>query len=77
MNQSAVFMTSVYDFIAAVTAYIDVMIDNADVYYDSGYWGVRRDTSRTDYTYAHYDTYNIEQAVNKCIDLIYDQDLHK
>ena len=47
------------------------MIKNADVYYESVRWNdVVRDVGAGGYEYAHTDTENIDQAANKCIDII-------
>ena len=69
MKKSVKNMTSVNDCISDMIEYVDVMIDNADVYYgDAGY--AMRCTPSGDHVYAADDIYYIDMAVIKCIQII-------
>ena len=64
-------MTSVSKLISGMIEYLDVMIDNADMYYyGGGFSGVIRKTTSTGIASARTDIDNILQAADKCIDVI-------
>ena len=61
-------MVSLSERLTAMNKYIDVMIDNADDYYDDTW--IMRNKSSGGIQYADTDIYNILQAAVKCIDII-------
>ena len=65
-------MTSVNKCLSDIIKYVDVMIDNADMYYyDGGYCETLRIKPEGAYEFASAD---IENIVNNAIDIVYNQD---
>ena len=76
MNKTC-FMTSVSKGISDMIEYLDVMIDNSDMYFNGGggfFSGGIRKTTSTGIASARTDIDNILQAADKCIDVI---EMHK
>ena len=64
---------TVYDYISDMVKYVNVMIDNADVYTSDGYsplWRYTPPVQTSSYVMAHYDIADIAKTAIECIDII-------
>ena len=60
---------SLNDHLRHLIAYVDVMIDNADMYYEA-FSGVTRESQSEGYVHVSTDIHAINKAAVKCIDII-------
>ena len=60
---------SLNDHLRHLIAYVDVMIDNADMYYEA-FSGVTRESPSEGYVHASTDVYTVNKAATKCIDIV-------
>ena len=71
-------MAAVNKLVLDMSKYLDVVIDNADVYYYDHTFGMARRVPTSLYVaYAYKDIGNIEEAAIKCIDVIDDHIMPK
>ena len=78
-NESSSRMTSVSEYLLKMITYVDVMIDNSDVYFDDGskFYSILRRTSPRKAAIAYDDIENIHEAAVDCINIIEMSNIHK
>ena len=64
------YLASVDEHLVDMIKYVDVMIDNADVYYDYGWAAIQRDIPSGGFVYSADDIHFINKAAINCIDII-------
>ena len=70
-NQAEVMMESVNECVSDIIRYLDIMIDNADEYYEGMFSSnIIRYSSEAGIKYASNDISYIDKAAIKCIDII-------
>ena len=70
-------MISFIAYIADMIAHLNIVIDNADLYYEDDDGIIRKTSSSPGYAFAYKDIENMRQAAIKCIDSIYDRNKPK